>query len=116
MRGSGIGLAVADEIIRQHQGLLFLESTEGTGTTVTIVLPLYEEEKSEAAPADALPLAEFETAQPVEIQTENGEAGENTEASEEEPVSGEQTADDGDTADESGEMSDSKKENDNGEG
>lgn len=44
VRGSGIGLAVADEIIKQHQGLLFLESTEGVGTTVTIVLPLYEEE------------------------------------------------------------------------
>ena len=43
VRGSGIGLAVADEIIKQHQGLLFVESTEGVGTTVTIVLPLYEE-------------------------------------------------------------------------
>lgn len=42
VRGSGIGLAVADEIIKQHQGLLLIESTEGVGTTVTIVLPLYE--------------------------------------------------------------------------
>ena len=42
VRGSGIGLAVADEIIKQHQGLLFIESTEGVGTTATIVLPLYE--------------------------------------------------------------------------
>lgn len=39
VRGSGIGLAVADEIIRQHNGLLFVESTEGEGTTVTVVLP-----------------------------------------------------------------------------
>ena len=52
VRGSGIGLAVADEIIKQHQGLLFLESTEGVGTTVTIVLPLYEEPE-EIAPADS---------------------------------------------------------------
>ena len=42
MRGSGIGLAVADEIIKQHGGLLFIESTENVGTTVTVVLPLYE--------------------------------------------------------------------------
>lgn len=42
VRGSGIGLAVADEIIKQHKGLLFVESTEGVGTTVTIALPLYE--------------------------------------------------------------------------
>lgn len=40
VRGSGIGLAVADEIIKQHQGLLFIESTENVGTTVTIALPL----------------------------------------------------------------------------
>jgi len=51
VRGSGIGLAVADEIIKQHNGLLFLESTEGVGTTVTIVLPIYEE--PEEVPATA---------------------------------------------------------------
>lgn len=45
IRGSGIGLAVADEIVKQHQGFLFVESTEGAGTTVTIVLPLYEPEE-----------------------------------------------------------------------
>ena len=39
VRGSGIGLAVADEIIKQHNGLLLVDSTEGVGTTVTIVLP-----------------------------------------------------------------------------
>ncbi len=39
VRGSGIGLAVADEIIKHHNGLLFVESTEGEGTTVTVVLP-----------------------------------------------------------------------------
>ena len=37
---------IADEIIKQHQGLLFIESTEGAGTTVTIVLPLYEPEET----------------------------------------------------------------------
>ena len=44
VRGSGIGLAVADEIIKQMNGLLFIESTENVGTSVTIVLPLYEEQ------------------------------------------------------------------------
>ncbi len=43
VRGSGIGLAVADEIVKQHKGLIFIESTEGVGTTVTVALPLYEE-------------------------------------------------------------------------
>ena len=43
VRGSGIGLAVADEIVKQHKGLIFIESTEGVGTTVTVALPLYED-------------------------------------------------------------------------
>jgi len=49
IRGSGIGLAVADEIIKQHNGLLFLESEENIGTTVTVVLPEYVEEPEEEA-------------------------------------------------------------------
>ena len=40
VRGSGIGLAVADEIVAMHEGTLELESTEGKGTTVTISIPL----------------------------------------------------------------------------
>ena len=40
VRGSGIGLAVADEIVRNHGGLLMVDSSEGIGTTVTVVLPI----------------------------------------------------------------------------
>lgn len=39
-RGSGIGLAVADEIITLHGGAIDIRSEKGVGTTVTIVLPL----------------------------------------------------------------------------
>ena len=38
-KGSGIGLAVADEIIQMHGGTLTLESEEGKGTKVTITIP-----------------------------------------------------------------------------
>ena len=59
VRGSGIGLAVADEIIKQHQGLLFVESTEGVGTTVTIVLPLYIPEESDVSNEETVTLDEI---------------------------------------------------------
>lgn len=39
-RGSGIGLAVADEIIKMHGGVLELTSTESVGTSVEIRLPI----------------------------------------------------------------------------
>lgn len=42
--GSGIGLAVAEEIIQAHGGKLELESTEGKGTVVTVTLPSIKEE------------------------------------------------------------------------
>lgn len=73
VRGSGIGLAVADEIIRQHQGLLFLESTEGIGTTVTIVLPLYEEPEQPLSEEDTVPLAAISEETPPESESNEKE-------------------------------------------
>ncbi len=55
IRGSGIGLAVADEILKQHKGLLFLESQENVGTAVTIVLPVAAEEKEPPTEVDIAP-------------------------------------------------------------
>ena len=39
VRGSGIGLAVADELVSRHGGSLEIESAKGEGTSVTITLP-----------------------------------------------------------------------------
>ena len=41
-RGTGIGLAVCDEIVEMHGGTLTLENAQGGGTLVTIRLPLGE--------------------------------------------------------------------------
>ena len=39
-RGTGIGLAVCDEIVQMHGGALILENAEGGGTLVTVRLPI----------------------------------------------------------------------------
>jgi two-component system NtrC family sensor kinase len=43
--GTGLGLSVSYGIIQAHQGAISVESTPETGTTFTILLPLYTESK-----------------------------------------------------------------------
>lgn len=45
VRGSGIGLAVADEIISHHGGSITIESKENVGTNVTVSIPLKKDEQ-----------------------------------------------------------------------
>ena len=50
MGGSGIGLAVADEIMNLHHGSLNIESGVGVGTTVTLTFPIYKEGQEKQMP------------------------------------------------------------------
>lgn len=45
VNGSGIGLAVADEIIKLHDGNLDIDSSPEVGTTVTIGIPIYKNQE-----------------------------------------------------------------------
>ena len=43
-RGSGIGLAVCDEIVRLHDGIINIENAAGGGTIVTVMLPVNKQQ------------------------------------------------------------------------
>ncbi len=49
VHGSGIGLAVADEIVRHHNGILSVRSSEGVGTAITVTLPAVIESNDRSA-------------------------------------------------------------------
>ncbi|ETR68717.1 MAG: response regulator receiver sensor signal transduction histidine kinase [Candidatus Magnetoglobus multicellularis str. Araruama] len=39
-KGTGVGLTLAERIVKRHDGHIYLTSKEGQGTTVTVVLPV----------------------------------------------------------------------------
>lgn len=43
---NGIGLSICDEIVKLHDGELFIESEDGKGTLVTVILPVIKEEEA----------------------------------------------------------------------
>ena len=54
-RGSGIGLAVCEEIVTRHRGSLTLENVQGGGTRVTVRLPVPETLPGEKRPGGEPP-------------------------------------------------------------
>jgi PAS domain S-box-containing protein len=46
--GRGLGLYLARELVKRHDGRLWFESAEGQGSTFTVSLPLVDDEVSEA--------------------------------------------------------------------
>lgn len=52
VRGSGIGLAVVDEIMNALDGWVDIESELGKGTVVTLRLPLYKKNADQSADSD----------------------------------------------------------------
>ena len=66
--GSGIGLALSKELIKLHEGRIFLKSQEGVGTELTILLPAIKEDPDKKEPVeDSVEISE--TASQTEAET-----------------------------------------------
>lgn len=61
-QGTGLGLSLVSRIVREHEGVLRLESLPGQGTTIVILLPINPETRTyvrqRAETADELPMTD----------------------------------------------------------
>lgn len=53
-KGSGMGLAVAEGIVREHRGMITVDSRVGVGSRFTVYLPVVLEEQPELAGVEAI--------------------------------------------------------------
>ena len=67
-RGSGIGLAIAKEIVEIHGGDIGLESREGRGTTFRISLPVAREDRKGAPQSPAVSEPEIDASVPPDLK------------------------------------------------
>lgn len=69
--GTGIGLSLTRDLVRMLKGTISVESTEGEGTTFTVVLPISREAGAKGASAEDVAKAAVKET----VTTEGGEAG-----------------------------------------
>jgi signal transduction histidine kinase len=53
-QGTGLGLSLVDRIIREHEGVVRLQSAPGRGTVLTIYLPSYSNTREYRRPGSTI--------------------------------------------------------------
>lgn len=48
-KGTGLGMAIVNELVNMHKGRIFINSKLGEGTVVTVILPMYRTKYDETA-------------------------------------------------------------------
>jgi two-component system NtrC family sensor kinase len=85
-KGTGLGLSIVDQIITSHGGELIIESEQGKGTTVTIVLPIVAVDSKEDDTADTA-ANDAEVAEGADTDTPDADNDDEAEVETEQDVS-----------------------------
>lgn len=84
--GSGLGMALARELVELHKGKISVRSTEGKGTTFTVSLPLGKDHLSKEEISDTPYPPERERLSDIVVSGENGEEQPATTPAEDQPM------------------------------
>ena len=84
--GSGLGMALAKELVELHKGKISVQSIEGRGTTFTVMLPLGKEHLNDDELSDVTSRKEVETLSDLVVAPERDDIMAEANPSPEEPV------------------------------
>ena len=76
-RGFGLGLSIAKQLVKLHHGEMSVDSTKGIGTTITLTLPISNQQTEQHTPLlnmpDTILSTDFTLVTPVDIGPEDNQ-------------------------------------------
>lgn len=84
--GTGLGLSIVDRIVADHNGELHVESMPGRGTSISVVLPIVQQDDAFIEPGHRLDLPEILHFEPTMATDGNGHFLQETRRADEHPA------------------------------